>query len=220
MLKAVIFDLDGTLLNRDASVQDFIEHQYERLSNHLSHIPKYIYTKRFIELDDHGYVWKDIVYSQLIDELAITSLTAEELLNDYLLEFRNHCIPFSHLLEMLDELKNQGLRLGIITNGFGDFQYNNIKALGIENYFEAILISEWEGIKKPNPEIFARALSKLQVEPEESMFVGDHPENDVEAAKKLGMVGVWKKDSAWDVPTADYTIDDLMEMPLLVRQLV
>lgn len=218
MLKAVIFDLDGTLLNRDASVQAFINNQYDRLSNYLSPIPKEVYTKRFIELDNHGYVWKDIVYTQLIEELNITSFTAEELLNDYLLEFRNHCIAFNNLLEMLEDLKKQGVSLGIITNGFGHFQLHNIKALGIEQYFEVLLISEWEGIKKPNPEIFTRALSKLQVKPEESMFIGDHPVNDVEAAKKVGMIGVWKRDSAWDEPTADYIIDDLIEVPLIVRK--
>ncbi len=218
MLKAVLFDLDGTLLNRDASVEAFINHQYDRLLNYLSHIPKEVYTKRFVELDQHGYIWKDIVYTQLVEELNITSLTAEELLNDYLLEFRNHCIAFSHLFDMLEDLKNQGLSLGIITNGFGHFQLHNIKALGIEQYFEVILISEWEGIKKPNPEIFMRALSKLQVKPEESMFIGDHPVNDVEAAKKVGLIGVWKRDNTWDERTADYIIDELMEVPFIVRK--
>lgn len=219
MVKAVVFDLDGTLLDRDASVQVFINNQYDRLSKYLSHIPKEIYTERFVELDNHGYVWKDIVYSQLVEELNITSLTADDLLDDYLLEFRNHCIPFSNLVEMLDDLKNQGIRLGMITNGFGHFQLHNIQALGIEHYFEVILISEWEGMKKPNPEIFTRALSKLQVKPEESMFIGDHPVNDVEAARNVGMIGVWKRDSAaWDESTADYTIDELLEVPLIVRK--
>lgn len=218
MLKAVIFDLDGTLLDRDASVQVFINNQYDRLSKYFSHIPKEIYTERFVELDNHGYVWKDIVYSQLVEELNITRLTAEDLLDDYLLEFRNHCIPFGDLVEMLEDLKTQGIRLGMITNGFGNFQLHNIQALGIEHYFEAILISEWEGIKKPNPEIFTRALSKLLVKPEESMFIGDHPMNDVEAARNVGMIGVWKRDSAWDEPAADYTIDELLEVPLIVRK--
>jgi len=59
MVKAALFDLDGTLLNRDASVQRFIENQYERLHKSLHHIPKQQYTSRFIELDCRGYVWKD-----------------------------------------------------------------------------------------------------------------------------------------------------------------
>lgn len=62
MINAVIFDLDGTLLNRDASLQKFIEGQYERLNKWIGHIPKEEYTSRFKELDCRGYVWKDKVY--------------------------------------------------------------------------------------------------------------------------------------------------------------
>lgn len=66
MVKAVIFDLDGILLDRDASIEKFIEYQYERLRHTLSHIPKESYIARFIELDDRGYVWKDTVYQQMV----------------------------------------------------------------------------------------------------------------------------------------------------------
>ena len=106
MIKAVLFDLDGTLLNRDASVQSFVEKQYERFMTHLTHIPKEVYIEQFIELDNRGYVWKDKVYTQLTKELNISSITVEELLDDYVSEFRHHCIPFEGLREMLDELKN------------------------------------------------------------------------------------------------------------------
>ena len=64
---------------------------------------------------------------------------------------------------MLDELKSNNVILGMITNGYGQFQMDNIKALGIERYFETILVSEWEGIKKPDPQIFKRALKQLNV---------------------------------------------------------
>ena len=46
MIKAVIFDLDGTLLNRDESIKKFIDNQYERMNKWLSHIPKEKYIKR------------------------------------------------------------------------------------------------------------------------------------------------------------------------------
>ncbi|GAB3806913.1 hypothetical protein GCM10028868_36320 [Virgibacillus kimchii] len=75
MIKAVVFDLDGTLLNRDASVKFFSEKQYERLNKWLNHIPKDRYIERFIELDNRGYVSKDKVYQQLVDEFDITGLT-------------------------------------------------------------------------------------------------------------------------------------------------
>lgn len=84
MIKAVLFDLDGTLLNRDLSIQKFIDRQYERFHYALGHIAKEAYTKRFIKLDSGGYIWKDQVYQQLVDEFDISSLTWESLFEDYL----------------------------------------------------------------------------------------------------------------------------------------
>ena len=218
-MKAVLFDLDGTLLNRDASVRSFVENQYERLFNHLKHIPKEIYIERFLTLENRGYVWKDTVYTQLKKELNISSLTVEELLNDYVCEFRQHCIPFEGLREMLDELKNLNVKLGIITNGFGHFQLENIKALGIEKDFNSIIISEWEGIKKPNLEIFQRALKKLQVAPSTSVYIGDHPLNDIEPANLVGMVSIWKRDVAWQNIKAQFIIEQLIEIPAIIRNI-
>ncbi len=219
MFKAVLFDLDGTLLNRDKSVELFINQQYERLYELLSHIPKEQYISRFIELDNHGYVWKDKVYQQLIDEFNISSITWEEFLQDYVEEFKHHCVGFPHIHEMLEGLKNNKIALGMITNGYGQFQMDNIKALDIEKYFDVILVSEWEGIKKPNPQIFMNALEKLNVEPSESVFIGDHPENDVKAAQNVGMKGIWKKDNQWTDIEADAIIDDYLELPLILKKL-
>ncbi|MEH7180591.1 HAD family hydrolase [Neobacillus vireti] len=214
MMKAVLFDLDGTLLDRDSSVKSYINRQYERLN--FRHIPRESYVQRFIELDQRGYVWKDKVYQQMVKEFGITEITWEGLLQDYIDEFKNHCVPFPNLIRMLEELKSMNLLLGMITNGRGQFQLDNIRALGIEKYFSSILISEWEGIKKPDPVIFKKALEQLNVAAGESIFVGDHPENDVKAAQNVGMMGIWKADPQWNQVEADYVINDLAELPLLL----
>jgi putative hydrolase of the HAD superfamily len=218
MIKALLFDLDGTLLNRDASVHKFINNQYDRLRKFVGHIPKDTYITRFIELDCRGYVWKDQVYQQMVSEFYIINLKWEDLLQDYLERFKDSSVPFPNLKEMLEELKLHDFKLGIITNGKGQFQYDNIKALGIEHYFSTILISEWEGIKKPDPKVFKRGLQQLQVLPDECIFVGDHPNNDILAAKKLGMKTIWKKDQQWNHVEADYIINDLNEIPLLLKK--
>jgi putative hydrolase of the HAD superfamily len=161
MLKAVLFDLDGTLLDRDKSIEQFISVQYDRLDRQLSHIPKTDYTNRFIELDYYGHVWKDKVYQALVVEFKIYAIDWQELLDDYETQFQFHCVPFPFLVEMLDNLKRQGYLLGIVSNGRGEFQMRAISGLGIQDYFNVILISETEGIKKPQPEIFHRAIEKL-----------------------------------------------------------
>jgi putative hydrolase of the HAD superfamily len=215
----VLFDFDGTLLDRDQSVMKFIDMQYDRLNKWVGHIPKKIYITRFIELDSRGYVWKDKVYQQLVNEFTITGVNWEYLLQDYIYEFKNNCVPFPNLLIMLEELKRNNIILGMITNGYGQFQMDNIKALGIEDYFETILISEWEGLKKPDIQIFKRALNQLNVESNQSVFVGDHPENDVKASQNAGMKSIWKKDVQWDNVDADFIVDDLAEIPIIIKNL-
>ena len=140
------------------------------------------------------------------------------MLEDYVSEFQKSCIPYPNLFEMLESLKRENVKLGLITNALGDFQFRNIQAIGIHKYFDVILISGWEGIKKPNPEIFLRALEKLGVEAEESIYIGDHPINDVQASRNVGMKGVWKKDPQWKIPQdVDGIISDLLEVPDLIK---
>ncbi|OCS82596.1 HAD family hydrolase [Caryophanon tenue] len=218
MIKAILFDLDGTLLDRDTSLSLFIEAQYERLREILGHIPKEHYSARFIELDNHGYVWKDKVYAQLVAEFHISSTTPEALLEDYIANFQHHCVAFPHMHDMLDELKRHHIVLGMITNGYGQFQMDNIKALGIEAYFDVILVSEWEGMKKPDPNIFKKALQLLQVMPSESLFIGDHPENDIAAAQAVGMKAIWKQNEQWTDVKADAVIADYEELVRLLAQ--
>jgi putative hydrolase of the HAD superfamily len=219
MVEAVIFDLDGTLLDRDTSVEQFIRVQYDRLNEHLSHIPKQDYTARFIELDCHGHVWKDKVYQELVVEFAIEGISWRSLLEDYETQFQHHCVPFPFLTEMLNELKDRGYLLGIITNGRGQFQSRAIDGLGIRDYFDTILISEIEGVRKPQVEIFQRAIERLEVSAPNSIFVGDHPEADIIGAKGANMKTIWKRNESWvEATEADAIVDELSEIPLLLER--
>lgn len=211
MIRGFLFDLDGTLLDRDASLQAFVADQHDRIAE-LQHLDKSAYVQRFIELDNRGYVWKDQVYRQLAQEFGL-AIPWETLLDDYMAAFQRHCVGFPHLHEMLHYLKSRGLKLGIITNGLGALQSDSIRALRIEHYFDAILISEVEGVRKPEAEIFRRALHRLGLGAEEAVFVGDHPHNDIMASRSVGMKGIWKEDPYYDPAfERDGTIRDLLEL--------
>jgi putative hydrolase of the HAD superfamily len=82
-----------------------------------------------------------------------------------------------------------------------------------------ILISEWEGISKPDPRLFQRALDQMKVLANESVFVGDHPINDIQAARNIGMKTIWKKDVAYESVEADFVIEDLREIPGIIETL-
>jgi len=220
MIKAVLFDLDDTLLDREASVTYFVEQQYDRLRPVFNGVPKELYVRRFMALDGHGAAWKDAVYRQLAAEFNLTHISWQELLEDYRGRFEGYCLNLPGLETMLFTLAAQNRALGIITNGPSPFQEQKIKAMGIAGYFGVILVSDAIGIKKPNPEIFRRAINQLGVTAEETVFVGDNPHADILGAQAFGMKAVWKRVPFWgDCPSADAVCDDLARLPLIIQAL-
>ncbi|WP_433942802.1 HAD family hydrolase [Paenibacillus sp. SN-8-1] len=216
MIKGILFDLDGTLLDRDQSLVAFLRNQYHRIQA-FQCVEEHFFIQKFIELDQKGYVLKDEVYQQLLKELKI-NLPWQVLLDDYIDSFQHFCIGFPGLIDTLEFLKEEKLKLGIITNGFANFQMNNIRGLKIEHYFDEILISESEGLRKPKIEIFQRALERLGLQPQEAIYVGDHPINDIEASVNAGMIGIWKEDNYFEMPPNNHlTIKELREIRDIVE---
>ena len=217
-IKAVLFDLDMTLLDRDASLVKVLVDQHRRLRPFLGHIPQEQFVRRFVELDEKGHRTKEFCYGTLIAEFGISGMDENELTADYRENFQDHCMGFAGLMEMLDGLHAAGYQLGMITNGRFPFQLLNVQALGIEHYFETILVSEKEACRKPEAVIFERALAQMGVIAETAVFVGDNPEADVRGAQNVGMRGVWKRTAHWgSCPHSDAEIENLVELLDVVK---
>lgn len=87
---------------------------------------------------------------------------------------------------LLDRLHREGYHLGIISNF--DSRIDEVcSSLGIRHYFQTVTISSQEGVAKPSPEIFKKALQKAALSPEETVYIGDSPRHDIEGATEIGM---------------------------------
>lgn len=222
MITALLFDLDETLMDRSASIKRFLQDQHHRFIYLLSPIDVETYSNRFIELDKQGLVWKDVVYQNLISEFQIQGLSWEQLLEDYVTHLHKSCVLYEGVIPTLKTFKKEGYLLGLITNGRYDVQWPNIQALELSPFFSSILISEKEGIRKPETAIFHRGLSQLNVRSEHAVFIGDHPISDIKGAKEAGLKTIWKRNSVWqeECPEADAQFDTFEILPSIVRSLL
>ncbi len=219
-LRAVLFDLDGTILDRLSSLRVYAYMVVERLPDVFGRVPFAEYMDRLIELDAHGHGDKYKVFRRLESEFGMAPGGWQRLLDDYETYFPHVSVPFPKAHQTLSTLSDRGFKMGLVTNGPVESQQPKIDGLGIAHYFEAILISGVEGVSKPDPEIFRRAASRLGVAPEETVMVGDNSVADIGGAKAFGMQAIWKRDEYWDAPEAvDGVVDDLEELPGLIKAL-
>ena len=103
-------------------------------------------------------------------------------------------------VRLLKELKENGLRTGLITNAFSD-ERDFIRACPLFPFFDAALISFEQGICKPDPLLFQRMAALLQVKPSECLYVGDGGSRELFAAREAGMHPVqctWFHDRAYE----------------------
>jgi putative hydrolase of the HAD superfamily len=100
--------------------------------------------------------------------------------------------PYPDVLEVLKILSRTDLLLGVITAGITIKQAEKLVRLKVVDYLapEAIFISEQVGISKPNVKLYLRACSECGLTPDETMYVGDNPRNDIDPCNRIGMVTV------------------------------
>lgn len=218
MTKAALFDLDETLLDRTASLNDFVQWQSAQL---LISGERDRFSERFIELDQGGKVWKDVVYRTLIDEFELSQWSVSQLLAVYLNDFSKFCKARSGASELIAQFIHNGYKIGVVTNGKTPFQETNLNALEFAALIECVIVSEAVNIRKPDSAIFELACRQLNVEMGASVFVGDNPIADIKGAKQAGMQTIYVPMSANHEPSAyaDFTSNDLHQVVAYVGDL-
>lgn len=199
-VQALLFDLDNTIMDRDFTFRSFIMRFVDDFLGHVQ--PKALgdIVEDIIKRDADGYRDKDGFFEELSEVLPWKHpVSAAQIRAYYDANYMSNGAPMKHALEMLDYCRERGYAMGLLTNGKTQIQYTKIDLLGIRDYFKAIVISGEVGISKPDPDIYRLALQRLGTTAEHTLFIGDHPVNDILGAGKAGMRAVWlRRNHKWD----------------------
>jgi len=188
-----LFDLANTLTDRAASIRQFSWHFFEDFRSHLHEAVTFDEVHKVMQVGDGGgYRPKEMMFQEILTNLQWDKVPAIETITDYWYRVSARSMqlrPDVH--QTLGALQQRGLSLGMITNGKTNVQNATIDATNLREYFSVIIISEACGFRKPDPQIFHLALSALQTSPEQAVYIGDHPQSDIEGARNAGLYTVW-----------------------------
>ncbi|MEH2271867.1 MAG: HAD family hydrolase [Nostoc sp.] len=195
--KAIIFDLDNTLLNFEICERQAILGALEAcaISLDLNGISENLFLQAF-ETYNSKY-WRqreafspneliEMSYRSTLAQLDIQTDKISNLSQSFWHIFNHSGVMEPDVNEVLTALAGN-YRLAVITNGFVSAQLPRMQAAGIEHFFEAVVVSEAIGFAKPSPEIFHYALSRLNLTPAEVIYVGDSLKHDYAGATQVKM---------------------------------
>lgn len=98
--------------------------------------------------------------------------------------------PYPDTIPTLLKLRDRGYKLGIISDGIPVKQWQKLIQLGIQHFFQHVVISEEHEYKSVAPELFRVALTELDTKPTEAVFIGNDLETDILSANKAGVTSI------------------------------
>lgn len=195
----IFFDLDRTLWDFDKNSRTALSQIYEnrQLSNYMESFE--VFLKKYEKINaalwelyaQHKISKKELRVKRFKDTLeyfnVLSPELAQKIASDYVKTspFQTHLFP--NTIEILGELKNQGKKLHIITNGFLEVQHIKLEKSKLKPYFDVVLCSEEVGVNKPDPKAFLSALEKAKAKTNNSLMVGDDLISDIQGAENIGM---------------------------------
>ncbi len=163
----------------------------------------------------------DMVYRRLgLEPSMVPPEALEMLLSTHMRELSKAVVCPSHHAAVLTALR-KGRRLGVVSN----FDYTPtarhiLEREGLSALFETVIVSDEVGWRKPKAVIFETALRRLDVGPEEALFVGDRADIDVAGAQAVGMATAWINRDGAALPEGatvpDFEIRDLKELEAIL----
>jgi len=221
MIKAVLFDLDNTLIDFMQMKRNSCEAAISAMIDAGLKVNKEKALKKLFKLyDKYGLEDKKIFQKFLTEEKGIIDY---RILANAIVAYRkvrtSYLQPFPHTDFVLIKLKSKGIKLAIVTDAPRLKAWLRLMAMKIGNFFDIVVAFEDTKELKPSNLPFKVALKKLKLKPEQCLMVGDLPHRDIEGAKKLGIKTCFAKYGNAKVKKskADYEINDIKELLKIVK---
>lgn len=221
-IQAVLFDLDNTLTHREKSIFAYSQALAKTFEQLLLDVDLAKITSIIHRIDNGGYPKKELLTHPSIGASVAYALMNElnwkeqpkldDLTAFWFNQFGEHAVEMSGARELLTSLKEKGYKLAVVSNGGHQTRLNILNGLGLSQFFDEIISSEWVGVSKPDPEIFIKTSQRLGVKVEHCLFVGDHPINDIQGAKNAGMNAIFMEGFNQSEMRIEHKIQHLNEL--------
>jgi putative hydrolase of the HAD superfamily len=194
-IKAVLFDLDDTLWPIAPVIANAESALYDWLGRNLPGVTRHFTMEQLRELraemlqTDTRYqidLWS-LRHATLMHACHLAGedkLQVDQAMSVFSVA-RNAVTPFDDVVPGLTRLRERFI-VGSVSNGFADLQ-----TIGIAHHFATSIAAHQFGRAKPDPSIFYAACDALGVTPQQTIYVGDDPVLDVQAAQNAGLTAVW-----------------------------
>ena len=221
MIKAVIFDLDNTLIDFLTFKRVCCDAALNAMIGSGLEVNKEEATKLLFELYDQYGMEDKTIFQRFLKKL--TKDIDYEILASGIVAYRRvrsgYLEPYPKVAEVLFELKKRNIKLAIVSDAPRLKAWIRLVSMKINHLFDVVVTFDDTNEFKPSNKPFKVAFRKLKLKPQECLMVGDRPERDIKGAKKLGMLTCFAKYGNPKVSSsdADYEITDIKELVEIVE---
>lgn len=188
MIKALIFDLDNTLIDRQRAFREMLVREFSKITNDSELIKSM--TEDIVSWDRNGEISRDITFNMWKDKYGFESPTPAELSKSWSNESGKVAYLYPDVRDTLTQLKKK-YKLAVLSNGNKISQRRKLETIAIYDLLDYSLVSGEFDVNKPDPKIFHYVCEQLGLNPNECAYIGDNYRIDVEGSKNAGLYPVY-----------------------------